>query len=592
MGASKKIITALHALSAKLSGKQFLIFSSVVVALWSGITAVVLKSFAHYIHKAIVLEEGVSLPNIIVYVLPLIGILITLLVIQVLFKKGFEKGSYNVLYAIAKNSSRLPKTQTYSHVLTSAITVGLGGSAGLESPIVQTGAAIGSTYSSFFPITYRDRTLLLACGAASGIAAAFNAPIAGVLFAMEVLMINASVSAFIPLLMAGAIGALCSIIMLDEEVLFSFHLKEPFDYHNVPFYILLGLLAGLISVYYIRTYIATEKKINTLLPQPWTRAVVGGSILVLLIFLIPPFFGEGYTSIRNLADLKPELLFKNSIVEGLTSNTWLMIAFILMAALLKVFATVITLSSGGNGGNFAPSLFVGGFLGFGFSHSINEIGLAQVPVANFCLVGMAGVLSGIFHAPLTGIFLIAEITGGYELMIPLMIVSAISYMVAKFMEPHSLDAEKLLQKGLAHSEDRDESILTTLATQSVIEKDFKTVSVETNLQGLIKTVAQSRRNIFPVVDNEGILKGIILLDNIREIMFNRDLYEKTAVHELMQQPPAVLDVKENMNSVMNKFDKTDAWNLPVVDEGKYVGFVSKSSIFSEYRKKLMESSLH
>lgn len=581
----KFLIGFLRQVLHRLSHNQLLMVCSLLVGLWSGLMAVMLKLAAHYIQELIVRSDYGAL---FYSVFPLIGILITVAVTIVFFKRKLEKGSFEVLYAIARKSSRIPRQHTYSHVVTSAITVGLGGSAGLESPIVQTGSAVGATVGGLVQLSYKDRTLLIGCGAAAGIAAAFNAPIAGVLFALEVLLSQVSVSAFIPIILAGATGALCSKIVLNENILLFFPLQQPFDYRNTFYYVGLGILCGLYSAYYIRTYIRAEKLLSVT-QNPWLKALAGGFLLGALILVFPPLFGEGYSSIRNLANLQTELIFATSVFAPYIHGPLLLIVFLVLVLLLKVWATAITLSAGGNGGNFAPSLFAGAVLGFTVAFSLNQF--TQTPTANFTLVGMCGVLTGIFHAPLTGIFLIAEITGGYNLIIPLMIVAATSLLVSRYLQPRSLDAIKLLQKGHEHTHDQDLHILNSLAIESVIEKDFAIVYESETLGDLVKRISESRRNTFPVVDQDRKLKGVIQLDDVRDKIFRTELYAQLSVQELMQPVPDVVDVHEKMGVVMEKFDRTKAWNLPVVEHKRYVGFVSKSKIFTEYRKRLQDQAL-
>ncbi|MEK6616183.1 MAG: chloride channel protein, partial [Bacteroidota bacterium] len=439
--------TFINWLHDKLTPRQFLVFSSILVGMTAGLAAVILKTAVHYIHLAITYDYHIKYQYVLYLVFPTIGILLTVWFVQKHLKGKLGRGTANILHAIAKKSSFLPQDQMYSHIVTSALTVGFGGSAGLESPIVVTGSAIGSNYSKTYHINYKDRTLLLACGAAAGIAAAFNSPIAGVLFALEVLLVDVSISAFIPLIIAAATGGLLSKIILNENILLSFHLKQPFNYHNVPYYIVLGLLAGIVSVYYARTYLKIEGFLKPKKKNIYRKAIIGGLILGILILFFPSLFGEGYDSIKILSDINPEKLFEHSIVANFVSSKWVLVLLIVLAMLFKTIAAAFTIGSGGNGGNFAPSLFVGAYLGFAFATVINLLGISDAPVSNFTIVAMAGILSGVFHAPLTAIFLIAEITGGYELMIPLMIVSAISYMIVKYFEPYSMDTKKLAKKG-------------------------------------------------------------------------------------------------------------------------------------------------
>jgi len=581
--------TIINWLTGKLSPRQVLVFSSILVGLTAGMAAVILKTAVHYIHLAITHDYHIKYQYFLYLIFPTLGILLTVWFVQKYLKGKLGRGTANILHSIAKKSSFLPKDQMYSHIVTSALTVGFGGSAGLESPIVVTGSAIGSNFGKTHHINYKDRTLLLACGAAAGISGAFNSPIAGVLFALEVLLVDVSISAFIPLIIAAAAGGLLSKLILQEDTLFSFKLIQPFDYHNVPYYIILGLLAGFVSVYYARVYLKIESFLKPKKKKVYSKAILGGGILAILILFFPSLFGEGYESIKTLSDLNPEKLFEHSILAKYVSNKWLVVLFIILTMFFKTIAAAVTIGSGGNGGNFAPSLFVGAYLGFAFAYILNLLGIVEAPISNFTIVAMAGILSGVFHAPLTAIFLIAEITGGYELMIPLMIVSASSFMISKYFEPYSMDVKRLAKKGHIFTSDKDRNILTSLKIGKLIETDFQIVSPDATLGELVEVVAHSKRNIFPVVSNE-IFMGVIVLDNIREIMFKHDMYNKVYVKEIMRKPFATIDPEEEMASVMKKFDETGAWNLPVLKDGKYIGFISKSSIFVQYRSRLIKTT--
>ena len=570
-----------------LPNRQFLMVGAVIVGLWAGLTAVLLKISVHYLLG--ILRSLGQHDNWIYFLSPAAGILAAYLFIRIVLKGELSKGTSHVLLAIAKKSSFLPKRETFSHAVTSALTVGLGGSAGLESPIVQTGSAIGSTFASFFPIGYRDRTLLLACGASAGIAAAFNAPIAGVLFALEVLLVDVSISAFIPLLIAGATGALCSEIILSEGILLSFKQVRDFDYHNIPFYILLGITCGLLATFYRSAFLWTESLFTKFFKSAFSRLLVGGALLGGLILLFPALFGEGYPSIKELALNKPGLLFDGSPLQEIVSSTpWSLGLAILGVGIIKVFAVSLTLNAGGNGGNFAPALLAGACLGFSFAFLTNATGLTNLPASNFCLVAMAGMLTGIFHSPLTGVFLIAEITGGYELIIPLMIVSALSTALSRYLNPLSLDEAKLKQGDHSIEFNKDSHVLSELSVEGFIEKDFVVVPIRSTLRTLVDAVAHSKRNIFPVVDEQDNLVGIIALENIREIMFNTSLYDTLLVDQLMQKPIVTANLSDDMSLIMEKFDKSGVWNIPVVSEGKYIGFISKSSIFTNYRDQLRQ----
>jgi CIC family chloride channel protein len=575
----------------KLTKRQFLIFSSVLVGLTAGLSAVILKTFVFYIHKAIVKDYHIPFQYYLYLAFPVIGITLTVLFIKYFLRTELGKGTANILYAIAKKSGFLPLHQIYSHVVSSGLTVGFGGSAGLESPMVTTGSAIGSNFARTYGLSYKERVLLLASGAAAGIAAAFNSPIAGVLFALEVLLMDLAISAFIPLIIAAAVGALCSKIILHEGILLTFSMQQAFNYANVPFYILLGLAAGFVSVYYTRAFMLVDKVAAKVKGSQWKKVFWGGACLAVLILFFPTLFGEGYGSIISLSEMKPGKIISNSVLSGMISNEWFLLLFIGVVMLMKVIAASITINCGGNGGNFAPSLFVGAYLGYFFSRLINLLGIGALPESNFTIVAMAGILSGIFHAPLTAIFLIVEITGGYNLMIPLMIVSAFSFLIVKYFEPHSIDEKRLAEKGHQVNQNKDVTILSILETGSVIESDFLAVSPESDLGELVVVISRSHRNIFPVIDKKNRLVGIIMLDDVREVMFKHELYAVTRVRALMRKPPFIVSRGESMQSVMKKFDESGTWNLPVVEDGQYIGFISKSNIFSLYRKALVNTTI-
>ncbi|MCX6350711.1 MAG: chloride channel protein [Bacteroidetes bacterium] len=437
-----KVRVVLEWFQGRLTKKQFILLSAVLVGASAGLAAIILKTFVHYLFLLATYSKAGEFRFLFI-LMPTIGILLTVLAVKYVLKGRLEKGLSFIHFAIAKKSSLVPRYQMYSQILTSSLTVGFGGSAGLEAPIVITGAAFGSNYAKKYHINKKDRTLLLACGISAGIASAFNAPIAGVLFALEVLLLDISIAAFTPLIIAAATGALISKIILQDDILLSFHLQEPFNYYNVPFYILLGLFAGLVSVYHSRTFTMVESLFSKRPNKIYLNLIIGGIALSGLIYVFPSLFGEGYQSIKMLSKQHPEDLLTNSFFSHQKNNEWFVLFFIGLLVFAKAIATGLTIGSGGNGGNFAPSLFVGAYLGFFFSRFINLLHFYKLPESNFTIVGMAGILSGIYHAPLTAIFLIAEITGGYNLMIPLMIVSSISFAISKYFEPYSMDTKKI-----------------------------------------------------------------------------------------------------------------------------------------------------
>ncbi len=572
----------------KLTPRQFIFFSSVLVGLSAGLAAVVLKLFVHFIFEFISSTPYIKSQWFYV-TLPVIGIFLTVLLVRFILKGRLDKGLTSLHLQIRKKSGFVPKEQMYAQILTSSVTVGFGGSAGLEAPIVLTGAAYGSNYAKTYRLNKNDRTLLLACGVAAGIAAAFSAPIAGVLFALEVLLLDVSITAFIPLIIAAASGALVSKVILGSQILLSFHATTAFDYHNVLFYALLGVLAGLISVYHARMYLRVEELFHRGPNRPYLRVIVGGLLLASIILVFPSLFGEGYESIKWLSAGKENSLLKNSVLEMYRSNEWMVLSVVGLIVLLKSIATGLTLGSGGNGGNFAPSLFVGAYLGFFTSRLINSISGFKLPESNFTLVGMAGILSGLYHAPLTSIFLIAEITGGYTLMIPLMIVSSISFAISRYFNPQAMDIRKLVEGDENLSFDKDKGILLSIHPDLVIEREFEILHPGFSVQQLIETVKRSDRNIFPVLDDQNRFMGVVHVDEIKEILFSSHLYTKTIVSDLMVNPKELVFYDDSMETVLRKFDEQEVWVLPVLREGQFEGFISKSKILSEYRARILNA---
>lgn len=575
-------------LHAKLSRTQFLILACIVVGFVAGLAGILLKTMVHSLQVVINPTFTVAHRQFFLLAAPLVGILLTVLIVNTMFKGKIGKGIANILYEIAQKASFVHRDKMYSHIITSAITVGFGGSVGLEAPILVTGSAIGSNLGRHLALNYKDRTVLLAAGAAAGIAAIFNAPITGVIFAIEVLLAEVSITEFIPLIIASVCGALANKVILHEDFLFTFTLKQDFNYHNVPYYLGLGLLCGAVSLYYARVTIRIEHFFAQRQKNSVSTAFLGGTILAFLCFLFPPLFGEGYESIRLLAAGKVDTILHNSLLAPFVDSPWVLLAFVGAIVFVKVIATAVTLASGGNGGNFASSLFVGAFTGFTFSRAINMLGSTHLPESNFTIVGMAGILSGVMYAPLSGIFLIAEITGGYELILPLMIVSALSFLLVRHFEPFSMDTKKLAAKGQIFTADKDKNVLSLMKIEHLLERDITAIAPQATLGDLVEAIKTNKRNLFAVIEEDRTFKGLITLDDIREIMFRQDLYDEIHVQQLMKAPLAIVQVDESMASAMKKFDNSQSWNLPVLDNGTYLGFISKSSIFTEYRSELMK----
>lgn len=575
-----------------LSERNFIYLSCVLVGISCALAVIILKSFAHNVFVfANYINSFLKFPffNII---LPIIGIILTVFVIRKVLKGNLDKGSSKILYSIAKKGGIIPKKQMYAQIITSSLTVGLGGSAGLESPIVITGAAFGSNFAQKYKLSQKDRILLLACGVSAGIGAAFNAPIAGVLFAVEVILTDVSISAFIPIIISAATGALVSKVLLSQDVLLSFKNVQEFNYHNTPYYILLGILAGLVSVYHARNFRKIENYFSKFNGGVYKKALFGATILAILIFFFPALFGEGYESIKILSTANPENLLTDTFLKNHKSNEWILLIFVGLTVFLKSFATGLTLGSGGNGGNFAPSLFVGSYLGFFVAKSMNLIGITKhLPITNFTIVGMAGILSGLFHAPLTAIFLIGEITGGYNLMVPLMIVSSISYAVSKQFEKHSMDVKILADRGDVFTSDKDKNILLGIDILNVIKTDSKTISIENSIENLILELTTSHQKVFAVVDDKQKLLGIIDFELIKPILFNSFRVKFTKIEEIISQPTILINYEDGMELIMEKFESTYSQILPVIRYNKFYGFISKIDVLETYREKLKEMTI-
>ncbi len=572
----------------KISERKFVLILSFIVGILSGLAAVLLKSTVHHTHHFLTksFAEGF---NFTFLIFPLIGIILTVLYVKFFVKDNIGHGVSRILYALSKNNGRIKAHNNYSSIVASTLTIGFGGSVGVEAPIVLTGASIGSTLGHYFRLNFKSIALLVACGAAGAIGGIFKAPIAGMIFTLEVLMLDLTLTSIVPLLISSVTGATVAYFLMGEGVVLSVANTQNFDLNFIPFYILLGLFSGLISFYFTKTTMQIESALKKV-KNVFVKILIGGTVLAGLIFLFPSLYGEGTQTLQSLLNGNTEGLPIDKIFSFVMQNNWYILIYLGMLILLKVVAMAITNGSGGVGGIFGPTLFVGGVTGYWLSNFINSFGFVKLPEGNFALVGMAGLMAGVMHAPLTAIFLIAEITGGYSLFIPLMITSTIAYITILWFTKHSIYTHRLAERGELLTHHKDEVVLTLMKLDSVIEKDFETVSIDDSLGQLIKAVSKSKRNIFPVLNNEDELVGIVLLDNIREVMFQREKYEETLVSDVMISPPEIVDVTDNMDIVMKKFNSSGAWNLPVMKEGKYVGFVSKSKIFNTYRDVLVQVS--
>ncbi len=571
--------------------KTFVMILAFVVGLLCGFAALQLKWLIHFIAGQLTGHANINEGNYIYLIYPVAGIVLAGLFVRYIVRDNISHGVTRVLYAISQNKSRLKPHNMYSSIIASSITIGFGGSVGAEGPIVYTGAAVGSNLGQMFRMSPRVLMILVGCGAAAGIAGIFKAPIAGLLFTLEVLMLDLTAVSVMPLLIASITGATVAYVFTGYNVEFDFTQSELFFTQRIPYVIALGVFCGLVSLYFTKVMNMMENFFRKRLITPVKRTIVGGVILAGLVFLFPPLYGEGYSAISGLLDGDTSSIVNGSIFYSDGHNTWFILAFIGMIVLLKGFATSATNGGGGVGGTFAPSLYVGCMAGFFFAFLANHLGLGiDLSTKNFALMGMAGVMAGVMHAPLMAIFLTAEMTGGYSLFLPLLIVSTISYVTIKFFEPYSIYTMRLAQRGELITHHKDKAVLTLLKMDSVIETDFLPVKPEMNLKEMVDVISRSHRNLFPVIDDNGKLLGVVLLDDIRNIMFRPDLYRRMYVSRFMSMAPAKIEVGQSMESVMKVFDDTGAWNLPVVENGRYVGFVSKSKIFNSYRRVLRHYS--
>jgi len=559
-----------------------------VVGLLSGFAVVIVKNSVHFIQQLLTLGFVKEFENYLFFLYPFIGLLLTTLFIKFILKKPIGHGIPSTLYAISKNNSVIKAYSMFASIVASSLTVGFGGSVGLEGPTASTTSAIGSNIARLFKLDYKTTTLLLGCGAAGAMSGIFNAPIAALVFVLEVFMFDLSLTSMIPFLMASVSAALSSRMMLGDNVLFEIRIQDTFVISEFPFFILLGVFTGLVSVYFNKMFWFIEGIFEKIKQQKY-RLIIGGVLLGCLIFFVPPLYGEGFETITALLKGDFKHVVDHSLFFDKKEEIFIVLGLLFGMVFLKVIASAITFGAGGIGGVFAPSLFMGATSGFVFAKTLNIFKESNLSETNFTLVGMAGLIAGVLHAPLTSLFLIAEITRGYELIIPLMITAAISYLTSKYFVSHSVYNMQLAKRGQLITRHKDKAVLTLMKLHSEVETDFNNISPESTLEDLVKVVSKSTRNLFPVVDNEGILHGIITLDDIREIMFKPEMYS-VKVESLMTTPQTYVDLSDNMDTVMQKFTKTNAWNLPVIDGKKYIGFVSKSKLFNAYRKLLVEFS--
>ena len=571
-----------------ISERQFTYVLAIVVGVLSGIIALTIKNSVHVIEH--ILTDGFFQEyNYVLYIFyPIVGIFLAQWFIRKVVKQKVNHGIPNTLHAISKKNGLVRKHNLYSSVVSAAMTVGFGGSAGLEGPTVGTTSAWGANIGTLFKLPYKTRTLLIGCAASAAMASLFNAPIAAIVFSIEVIMLDLTTASLIPLLLASASATITSYFFLGDDILFHFNITENFGMRHLPYYIGLGGFTGLASVFFYRTYTSISKVFDRMKTQRM-KTIVGGASLGLLLFAMPPLYGEGYQVINSIIEGRPFDILSNSLFDGYKDNMLVLLAFVFALGSFKVVAATLTFRAGGIGGTFAPTLFMGAMFGFFFAKSINYFGLGDLPESNFTLVAMAGLMAGNLHAPLMAIFLIAEITGGYELFVPLMLTASISFVTVKQFVPHSIYTAQLARRGELITHDKDQAVLTLMKLHREIETDFTCVDPYDKLGELVKVISKSKRNLFPVVDASNSFIGVVNLNEVRHIIFNQELYETTFVHDLMNDAPEHVRKEDTMDMVMNKFETSMAWNLPVLDDqGHYLGFVSKSKIFSAYRGMLKE----
>ena len=569
-----------------ISERYFILLLSLSIGVTMALLAALLKFIIHHIESFVLLH--IEQRSYLYLVFPALGILLSLLFVRDIVRDDISHGVTKVLSSISQRKSRIKPHNTWSSLLASALTISFGGSVGAESPIVMTGAAIGSNFGRLFRLEQRNLMLLIGCGVAGALGGIFKAPISGLVFVIEVLLLDLTMASVLPLLVSSVSAAAVAYVLSGKENLFLFIQTDPYYIERIPLMLLLGVVCGLISLYFSKTMFYVEGEFKKLKSQR-TRYLISAAVLSLLIFLFPPLYGEGYDSVNILLDGQYTQLLDGSIFEAFSSSYWVVFAFFLLTVLFKVFASVATNSGGGCGGLFAPTLFVGGLTGFLFSYLVNYFSSMRVFISpkNYILLGMAGLMAGVMHAPLTGVFLIAELSGGYNLFLPLMLVSLTSFATIRIFMPHSIYSLRLAEQGKLLTHQKDTAVLTLMNLENVLEHDFEVVHPEMTLGEMVKVISVSHRNSFPVVNASGILVGIVELDNVRNIMFRPELYDRYRVRRIMVAPEVKIRASMPMTEVMRLFDETKEWKMPVVDdEGRYLGFISKSTIFNNYREVL------
>jgi CIC family chloride channel protein len=564
-----------------INDRQYIILLSVIIGLMSGIVAVLIKNSVHVVHFVLTFFFISSYHNFLFLLYPMIGIGIVYLIIRYIIRNEPKYEIPDVLYAIHRKKGIMPPYNTWTTMITSALTVGFGGSVGLEGPSATAGASIGSSIAQLFRLNKKQTILLVSCAGASAIASLFKAPITGVVFALEIFMLDLTMSSIIPLLFAAAMGTLTSYLFFGTDVLYDFHVLSKPSFKEIPFFILLGILTGAFSIYFIKIKNVSHK-IFKKIKHRWQRWLFGGISLGILIFFMPSLFGEGYSTVNSCLHGDYSFLFVNSPFYTHKDSVYAVIIMLFALVVLKSFATFFTFETGGIGGIFAPVLFLGANIGFLVAIILNLFGFYVVP-SNYAMIAMAGMLSGVMYAPLTGIFLIAEVTNGYDLIIPLMIVSTTAYAISRSVSPFSIYTKKLADKGIFFGHNKNKNVLASMKINDFIETNFIPVYPQMTLRQLTEVISKSSRNVFPVIDNENTFLGLVFLDHIKHLIFNQTFYDTLKVNDLSYMPGGIIDINDSTNEVIKIFYETGDYNLPVLDKGKYVGFVSRAAIFTAFQ---------
>lgn len=572
-----------------MSERGFITALSIIVGALAGMAAVVIKNAVRGTQHLVHLLVSIEMHNYIYFALPLLGIILTILFVKYVIRHEVRHGIPNVLYSISKKKGKISNHNLFSSVIASSLTVGFGGSVGLEGPTVATGTAWGSWLAKFFRLNYKNTILMLACACAGAMAAIFKAPIAAIVFAVEVIMIDLTVFSLVPLLLASATAVVTSYFFLGQDVLYPFEVKNAFELADLPYYILLGIVAGFVSVYFTKMYLFVGGIFDKL-KNKITKVALGGAGLGLLIFLFPSLYGEGYESINECLSGNLDYLFNNSLFYNLREEMWAAMILIAAVILLKIVATSLTFGAGGVGGIFAPTLFMGVNTGMLFAQVVNLLGIRQVNANNFALIGMAGLIGGVLHAPLTGIFLIADISGGYKLFVPLMVTATFAYIIVRTFTPNSVYHIQLARRKELLTHDKDANVLQMLEVRKLIETDFEILSPNATLRDLTVAISHNHRNLFPVVDSDGIMVGMLKMDDVRDMIFKHELYDTVKISELMYMPAFHINPNDSMEIVANKFETSGRYNLAVIENGKYIGFISRANVFTSYRKQIIDVS--